>query len=240
MDKGYWPYSATVCKFQGFVMSFAVAASMANMAAIAFTRMLSIAHPVVFKRMKRCHFLTIAGCAWLSAALVITPSVAGWGQVAFSPRVDSCLIVWTFSWSYTYFTFVAIFVIPLIVVAFCYFRIFGVFWASRSKLGRGGDRVGVTRREKQLAVQLLLLLVACLISWLPYMTVVVFVDTDHQVDRSVYDVVCNFIVFNCITDPCVYFFFNRNMRAEAKRLLCPCLKNNTVRQVGPSQSSPGS
>jgi hypothetical protein len=141
--------------------------------------------------------------------------------MSFSAHVDACVIEWTYRWDYTYLVAFFVFVVPLSVIAFCYFKIFSVFWVSKSKLAQGqSGGIKFSSKERRLAVQLLILLGAFLVCWGPYFVLVVCFDRQRRVKRSVYDIVTNFLVVSSLADPCIYFFSNPIMRREAKQLLC--------------------
>ena len=234
---GGWPFNDAVCRFQGAVVTTAFQASASNIALIAFNRYFCIVHFGRYKQVfnRRNTILMMVG-VWVYAFLITLPAFGGWVRFTFKSQLDTCIYDWAYSKTHTKFVIVAAFFIPLGVIIFSYVGIVvQVVKSNKAVQSHGGSGSGILRKkarrrysELRLAAQLVVICVVFIVCWSPFLLLVGFIDPDGVLESSdaIYETLSNFLAFNFILDPIIYFFFNKAMRSEVKHLLC-CGKKST-------------
>ncbi|XP_034453299.1 melatonin receptor type 1C isoform X2 [Hippoglossus hippoglossus] len=118
-----WTMGDLHCQASGFVMGLSVIGSIFNITAIAINRYCYICHSLHYDRLyslrNTCCYL---GLTWLLTALATVPNFFV-GSLQYDPRIYSCTFAQTVSSYYTISVVIIHFLIPLLVVSYCYMRI---------------------------------------------------------------------------------------------------------------------
>ncbi|TNM98628.1 hypothetical protein fugu_013192 [Takifugu bimaculatus] len=118
-----WTMGDLHCQASGFIMGLSVIGSIFNITAIAINRYCYICHSLHYDRLyslrNTCCYL---GLTWLLTALATVPNFFV-GSLQYDPRIYSCTFTQTVSSYYTISVVVIHFLIPVLVVSYCYLRI---------------------------------------------------------------------------------------------------------------------
>ncbi|XP_073776340.1 5-hydroxytryptamine receptor 1D isoform X1 [Danio rerio] len=123
MNNG-WVNCKNLCLFVGYTSSVCCTASILTLAAIALDRYFSIVDCLRYD--SRCTVWR-AGSAvlwiWLQAMVTCCPPLLGWSTIAYVAPVFSCTVIWANSPSYTVTTACFSFLLPAVIILFCYAKI---------------------------------------------------------------------------------------------------------------------
>lgn len=121
----YWPFGVAICKVVASLLGITLAASVGSLIAIAADRHRAIVHPLK-PRMRTRHAFYIIIAIWIAAVFVAIPTLV----FTVVNEEGACLEVWPQSESvhweqvYTYFIFVALYILPLGAICGLYFMIY--------------------------------------------------------------------------------------------------------------------
>lgn len=213
-----WPFSNEVCIFQGFIIVSVSQISICNLAAISINRYINICHSTIHKRIfsKKYVFILIM-LAWIWGFF---PTILGLPldltRILFNPKVDSCLYDWTYDSNFTIILTVY-FLIPFIIILFCYLNIYYTFISSKKRVNliNQQNTKKIKKEDKKLVLQLFIVFISFVVCWYPYLSLAFYIDPYHNLPKYVYDITSNCIVLNSVINPPIYFFFNKILRKEA-------------------------
>nr|QBL02586.1 biogenic amine-like GPCR [Tripedalia cystophora] len=135
--KGKWVFGTFLCNVNAFLMIGLVTASVYSLVAIAVNRYVIIHHcdryPKTFSR-KRTKLMIAA--VWLIACASALPPVFGWGVYTFASRRGFCILDFYGSTSYVITMSTTILLVPFLVIALAYCRIFLAIHKSKRKVGK--------------------------------------------------------------------------------------------------------
>ncbi|XP_068596132.1 melatonin receptor type 1C [Brachionichthys hirsutus] len=131
-----WTMGDQHCQASGFIMGLSVIGSIFNITAIAINRYCYICHSLRYERLyslrNTCCYL---GLTWLLTAIATVPNFFV-GSLQYDPRIYSCTFSQTVSAYYTISVVVIHFLIPLLVVSYCYLRIWVLVIQVRQRAKR--------------------------------------------------------------------------------------------------------
>ncbi|XP_073690688.1 5-hydroxytryptamine receptor 1D [Garra rufa] len=123
MNKG-WVNCNDLCLYVGYTSSVYCTVSVLTLAAIALDRYFSIVD--CLRYYSRCTIWR-TGLAvvwiWLQAMVTSCPPLFGWSNISFVAPVYSCAVNWANSPSYTIIMASLTFLLPAVVILFCYVKI---------------------------------------------------------------------------------------------------------------------
>ncbi|KAK2865669.1 hypothetical protein Q7C36_001725 [Tachysurus vachellii] len=123
MNNG-WVNCTDLCLYVGYTSSVYCSASVLTLAAIALDRYYSIVDCLRYN--SRCTAWRTGAAVlwiWLQAMLTSCPPLLGWSNISFVNPMYSCAVNWASSPSYTVFMAALCFLLPAIVILFCYVKI---------------------------------------------------------------------------------------------------------------------
>ncbi|XP_034157267.1 5-hydroxytryptamine receptor 1D [Pangasianodon hypophthalmus] len=123
MNNG-WVNCTDLCLYVGYTSSVYCSASVLTLAAIALDRYYSIVDCLHYN--SRCTAWRTGAAVlwiWLQAMLTSCPPLLGWSNISFVSPMYSCAVNWASSPSYTVFMAALCFLLPAIVILFCYVKI---------------------------------------------------------------------------------------------------------------------
>ncbi|XP_039272327.1 melatonin receptor type 1C-like isoform X2 [Styela clava] len=167
------------CSVIGFLVTSTCTCSLCNLMFIAVNRYWAVVRPNTYPKMfprRRVYFMV--AFTWLWSALLVSPTVLGWGGLKYDGKMMICSWDDSIAPSYTYFiTFVAIFM-PLCIIAFCYFRLFATVrgsgrWVRSLSVGSGISQNNEQhrrsmRKERSLLKTLLTTVLLFCCCWVPF------------------------------------------------------------------------
>ncbi|XP_058514569.1 melatonin-related receptor isoform X2 [Ochotona princeps] len=140
MSIGGWDLSQFQCQLIGFITGLSVVGSIFNIVAIAINRYCYICHSLQYERIFSVRntnvYLVIT---WVMAILAVLPNMYI-GTIEYDPRTYTCIFNYLNNPVFTVTIVGVHFVLPLLVVAFCYVRIWTKVLAVRDAARQNPDR----------------------------------------------------------------------------------------------------
>ncbi|XP_008694349.1 melanopsin isoform X1 [Ursus maritimus] len=233
-----WLFGEAGCEFYAFCGAVFGITSMITLTAIALDRYLVITHPLATIGVvsKRRAALVLAG-VWLYALAWSLPPFFGWSAYVPEGLLTSC------SWDYLSFTpsvraytmllFCFVFLLPLLVIIYCYVFIFKAiretgqalqtFRACEGGVRSPRQRQRLQREWKMAKIELLVILLFVL-SWAPYSTVALmgFAGYAHVLTPYMNTVPAVIAKASAIHNPIIYAITHPKYRMAIAQHL-PCL-----------------
>ncbi|XP_029377652.1 5-hydroxytryptamine receptor 1D [Echeneis naucrates] len=119
-----WVDCTDLCLYVGYTSSVYCTASVLTLAAIALDRYHSIMDCLRYS--SRCTLwrtCTVVLWIWLQALVTSCPPLLGWSSVSYVVPMYSCAVNWASSPSYTAFMAALSYLLPAVVILFCYVNI---------------------------------------------------------------------------------------------------------------------
>ncbi|KAG1930326.1 5-hydroxytryptamine receptor 1D [Pimephales promelas] len=123
MNNGWVNYN-DLCLYVGYTSSVYCTASVLTLAAIALDRYFSIVDCLLYG--SRCTIWRTGSVViwiWLQAMLTSCPPLLGWSNISFVAPMYNCAVNWPNSPSYTVMMVSLSFLLPAMVILFCYVKI---------------------------------------------------------------------------------------------------------------------
>lgn len=225
------------CQSHAFFIYLFGMVSMLHMGAIAMEKYLTI----VKYTNTAGHFLSlkqsviVVAALWTYSIILSTLPLLGWSKYGPEAANVTCSLKWdqrnASDIAYFVIMFVGVFLVPVGVMSFSYYRIFKV----RQKVGVA---VGVLhlsdhakaelKKEINTAIQLLVLIFGYLLAWLPYSVVVILIITGAK-QTSVFLLTSSlFAKASFMYNPVLYAFISRQFRRKFIRMFCSGILINQV------------
>lgn len=227
---GHWPFGNVLCKVVPFILGVTLFSSVGTLMAIAADRYRAIVHPLL-PRIRTRHALMIIAAIWTVAFIYPIPLIV---YQKYQPADRSCSEAWPSQSDQEIFTvmvFVALYLIPLIVISVLYFLI-----CHNLKTSESDTQAGRNRAKKSVIRMLVVVVVLFTVCLLPYHITTLYMNfaelQPHPpkwlMELHMFDMWMMFA--NSCCNPVVYAVLNRNYRREFKRLLrCQSLSNMLYR-----------
>ncbi|XP_063135829.1 melatonin-related receptor isoform X1 [Rattus norvegicus] len=139
MSVGGWDLSQLQCQMVGLVTGLSVVGSIFNITAIAINRYCYICHSLQYKRIfslrNTCIYLVVT---WVMTVLAVLPNVYI-GTIEYDPRTYTCIFNYVNNPAFTVTIVCIHFVLPLIIVGYCYTKIWIKVLAARDPAGQNPD-----------------------------------------------------------------------------------------------------
>ncbi|KAL0588636.1 Melatonin-related receptor [Plecturocebus cupreus] len=216
MSIGGWDLSQLQCQIVGFITGLSVVGSIFNIVAIAINRYCYICHSLQYERIfsvrNTCIYLVVT---WVMTILAVLPNMYI-GTIEYDPRTYTCIFNYVNNPVFA-ITIVCIhFVLPLLIVGFCYVRIWTKVLAARNPAGQHPDNQLAEVRNFLTMFVIFLLFAVC---WCPInvLTVLVAVSPKEMAGRIpnwLYLAAYFIAYFNSCLNAVIYGLLNENFRRE--------------------------
>lgn len=216
MSVGDWDLSQLQCRFVGFISGLSVVGSIFNITAIAINRYCYICHSLQYKRIfslrNTCIYLVVT---WVMAILAVVPNMYI-SSVEYDPRTYSCIFNYLNNPSFTVTIVCIHFVLPLIIVSYCYTKIWIRVLEARDPAGQNPENQFAEVRNFLTMFVIFLLFAVC---WCPInvLTVLVAVspkDMAGKIPNWLYLAAYCVAYFNSCLNAIIYGILNENFRRE--------------------------
>ncbi|XP_059918805.1 melatonin receptor type 1C isoform X2 [Gadus macrocephalus] len=218
-----WTMGDLHCQASGFIMGLSVIGSIFNITAIAINRYCYICHSLHYDRLYsvRNTFLYL-GLTWLLTAIATVPNFFV-GSLQYDPRVYSCTFAQTVSSYYTVSVVVIHFLLPVLVVSYCYMRIWVLVIQVKHRV-KPAQRAKVKPSDVRNFLTMFMVFVLFAVCWAPLNLIGLAVAVDpSRVAASVPEwlfVTSYFMAyFNSCLNAVIYGLLNRNFRKEYKTIV---------------------
>ncbi|KAM9180263.1 melatonin-related receptor [Dugong dugon] len=216
MAIGGWDLSQLQCQMVGFITGLSVVGSIFNIMAIAINRYCYICHSLQYERLfsvrNTCIYLIVT---WIMTVLAVLPNMYI-GTIQYDPRTYTCIFNYVNNPVFTVTIVCIHFVLPLLVVGFCYIRIWTRVLAARAVAGQNPDNQLAEVRNFLTMFVIFLLFAVC---WCPInvLTVLVAVSPKGMADKIpnwLYLAAYFIAYFNSCLNAVIYGLLNENFRRE--------------------------
>ena len=238
---GRWPFKKALCQMQIFVATMAGMVSLKTMTLIAVHRYFKVVHSRVYKKIfKKSSVVASVVIAWVIALSVQTSHVTRFDYI-FHPGKMICYFKFN---SKRYFNYVVALVvlilIPLLVIAYCYYKVYKKVNGHQRKSFRTNSTVNKAISLSEIKINRLLfaLIVSFALCWVVPVSIVDFTVLyfgELALPRYIYVVYTVLMGLSSCVNPIIYNVLSRELKAEFERLIaCGYVcKPRRVRQVSP-------
>ncbi|XP_013400495.1 alpha-2B adrenergic receptor-like [Lingula anatina] len=170
--RGTWIFEDEFCVFNGFTMAFFLVTSIHNLMYISVHKYVTITRP--FSRVLTYRkILLMIGGAWFWGFLTAMLTVTGLNHVVYKNATTQCgpdFPHTTQQYAHTIFTTSTCWLVPFVVMIFCYRRMFVEIkgYTLRLQAHTNQERDSVLAQQKRITVTLFIVLVVFFICWFPY------------------------------------------------------------------------
>ncbi|XP_010865161.1 parapinopsin a [Esox lucius] len=213
---GFFSLGRLGCVLEGFAVAFFGIAALSSVALIAVERYMVVCRPLGAVMFKTRHAVAGVVLSWVWSFIWNTPPLFGWGSYELEGLLTSCAPNWysrePANMSYIILYFLLCFAIPfsIIVVSYAYI-IFTLHQVSKLKVLEGGSTTPV---ELQVLRMVVVMVMAFLLSWLPYASfaISVIINPGLQINPIIATVPMYLAKGSTIYNPIIYVFMNRQFR----------------------------
>ncbi|KAK5897276.1 hypothetical protein CesoFtcFv8_010350 [Champsocephalus esox] len=218
-----WTMGDLHCQASGFIMGLSVIGSIFNITAIAINRYCYICHSLHYDRLyslrNTCCYL---GLTWLLTALATVPNFFV-GSLQYDPRIYSCTFAQTVSSYYTISVVVIHFLIPLLVVSYCYMRIWVLVIQVKHRVKRE-QRAKLQPSDVRNFLTMFMVFVLFAFCWAPLNLIGLAVAINPvkvapNIPEWLFVTSYFMAYFNSCLNAVIYGLLNQNFRKEYKTIL---------------------
>ncbi|CAH2300759.1 visual pigment-like receptor peropsin [Pelobates cultripes] len=214
---GSWKFGNTGCQIYAGLNIFFGMASIGLLTVVAIDRYLTICKPDIGRRITGCHYAALILAAWINAVFWSVMPIVGWSSYAPDPTGATCTINWRKNdasfVSYTMSVVAINFVIPLLVMFYCYYNVSRTMkgYTSRNSLGNSNvdwsDQADVTKMS-------VVMIVMFLVAWSPYSIVCLWSSfgDPKQISPAMAIIAPLFAKSSTFYNPCIYVIANKKFR----------------------------
>uniref|UniRef100_A0A8C5LWX7 Visual pigment-like receptor peropsin n=1 Tax=Leptobrachium leishanense TaxID=445787 RepID=A0A8C5LWX7_9ANUR len=214
---GSWKFGNTGCQIYAGLNIFFGMASIGLLTVVAIDRYLTVCRPDVGRRITGWHYAILILAAWINAVFWSVMPIVGWSSYAPDPTGATCTINWRKNdasfVSYTMCVVAINFVIPLLVMFYCYYSV------SRTMKGYGhGNSLGSSNTDwsdqSDVTKMSVLMIVMFLIAWSPYSIICLWSSfgDPKQISPAMAIVAPLFAKSSTFYNPCIYVVANKKFR----------------------------
>ncbi|XP_003792814.1 melatonin receptor type 1A [Otolemur garnettii] len=218
-----WHLGSLHCQVSGFLMGLSVIGSVFNITGIAINRYCYICHSLRYDSL--CSTKRSLCCAlliWLLTLVAVMPNLRT-GTLQYDPRIYSCTFAQSVSSAYTIAVVVFHFIIPMVIVTFCYLRIWVLVLQVRRRV-KPDNKPRLRPQDFRNFVTMFVVFVLFAICWAPlnFIGLVVASDPATMVPRiPEWLFVASYYMayFNSCLNAIIYGLLNQNFRREYRRII---------------------
>ncbi|KAM5192610.1 visual pigment-like receptor peropsin [Mantella aurantiaca] len=214
---GSWKFGYVGCQIYAGLNIFFGMASIGLLTVVAIDRYLTICRPDIGRRITSYHYAAIIIAAWLNAVFWSVMPIVGWASYSPDPTGATCTINWRKNdvsfVSYTMTVVAVNFVVPLMVMFYCYYNVSITMkgYGSSNSLGGGNvdwsDQADVTKMS-------VVMIVMFLVAWSPYSIVCLWSSfgDPKQISPAMAIIAPLFAKSSTFYNPCIYVIANKKFR----------------------------
>ncbi|XP_077578231.1 parapinopsin a [Stigmatopora nigra] len=222
---GYFSLGRLGCTLEGFAVAFFGIASLCTIAVISVERCIVVCYPMGAVRFQTRHAIAGVVLSWVWSFVWNTPPLFGWGSYELDGIKTSCAPNWNSrdagNMSYIVIYFSLCFAVPFSIITVSYVRL---LWTLRQVTKSQVSETGRMHRvEVQVARMVAAMVLAFLVTWLPYasMALAVIFDSTLKIDPLIAGIPVFFAKSSTVYNPIIYVFMNRQFRSYAiPTILC--------------------
>ncbi|XP_007517743.1 melatonin receptor type 1A [Erinaceus europaeus] len=218
-----WNLGYLHCQISGFLMGLSVIGSIFNITGIAINRYCYICHSAKYDQLySNKNSLCYVFLIWLLTLVAIVPNLHI-GSLQYDPRIYSCTFAQSVSSAYTIAVVVFHFIIPMIIVIFCYLRIWILFLQVRWKV-KPENKPKLKPQDFRNFVSMFAVFVLFAICWAPLNFIGLAVASDPtslvpRIPEWLFVASYYMAYFNSCLNAIIYGLLNQNFRKEYRRII---------------------
>ncbi|KAL7884407.1 hypothetical protein AOLI_G00071770 [Acnodon oligacanthus] len=235
---GYFSLGRLGCVLEGFAVAFFGIAGLCSVAVIAIDRYMVVCRPMGTVIFQTRHAVAGVVFSWVWSFIWNTPPLFGWGSYQLEGVMTSCAPDWysrdMANVSYIMCYFMLCFALPFSTIVFSYSRL---LWTLRQVANLQISESGSTAKaEMQVARMVVVMVLAFLLTWLPYASfaLAVIFDSNLYINPLIATVPMYLAKSSTVFNPIIYIFMNRQFRDCALPYLF-CGRNPWVAKPGDSE-----
>ncbi|KAM6981976.1 parapinopsin a [Tautogolabrus adspersus] len=216
---GYFSLGRVGCTLEGFAVAFFGITSLCTIGVISVERYVVVCYPMGAVLFQTRHAVAGVVLSWVWSFVWNTPPLFGWGSYELEGVQTSCAPNWNSrdvgNMSYIVLYFSLCFVIPFSIIMVSYSRL---LWTLRQVTKLQVSEAGSTNRvETQVARMVVVMVLAFLMTWLPYaaMALAIILDPSLYIDPVIATIPVYLAKSSTVYNPIIYIFMNRQFRAYA-------------------------
>ncbi|XP_051913234.1 parapinopsin-like [Hippocampus zosterae] len=213
---GYFSLGRMGCILEGFAVGFFGIASLCTIGVISVERYIVVCYPMGAALFQTRHAIAGVVLSWVWSFVWNTPPLFGWGSFELEGIKTSCAPNWysrdAGNMSYMIIYFSLCFAVPFSIIMASYLRL---LWTLRqvTKL-KVSETSSTHRMEVQVARMVVIMVLAFLVTWMPYasMALAVIIDSTLKIDPLIATIPIYFAKSSTVYNPIIYVFMNRQFR----------------------------
>uniref|UniRef100_A0A8C4SZW9 Melatonin receptor 1C n=1 Tax=Erpetoichthys calabaricus TaxID=27687 RepID=A0A8C4SZW9_ERPCA len=218
-----WTMGDVHCQVSGFIMGLSVIGSIFNITAIAINRYCYICHSLKYDRLyslkNTCFYLLLT---WVLTVIAIVPNFFV-GSLQYDPRVFSCTFAQTVSTYYTITVVVVHFIVPLLIVSFCYLKIWVLVIQVKHRV-KPDSKQKLKPSDLRNFLTMFVVFVLFAVCWAPLNFIGLAVAINPliiapKIPEWLFITSYFMAYFNSCLNAVIYGLLNQNFRKEYKRIL---------------------
>ncbi|KAI3357677.1 hypothetical protein L3Q82_016078 [Scortum barcoo] len=216
---GYFSLGRVGCVLEGFAVAFFGIASLCTIGIISVERYIVVCYPMGAVLFQTRHAVAGVVLSWVWSFVWNTPPLFGWGSYELEGVKTSCAPNWYSrdigNMSYIIIYFLFCFAVPFSIITVSYLRL---LWTLRQVTKLQVSEAGSTNRvEVQVARMVVVMVLAFLVTWLPYaaMALAVIMDPTLYIDPITATIPVYLAKSSTVYNPIIYTFMNRQFRGYA-------------------------
>ncbi|KAG2465510.1 MR1AA protein, partial [Polypterus senegalus] len=218
-----WNLGYAHCQISGFLMGISVIGSIFNITGIAINRYCYICHSLKYDKLysdknSLCYVILI----WVLTVIAIVPNLFV-GSLQYDARVYSCTYMQSVSSVYTIAIVFFHFILPIMIVTYCYMRIWILVIQVRKRV-KPEMRPKLSSHDVRNFVTMFVVFVLFAVCWAPlnFIGLAVAVNSGKKAPRiPEWLFVASYFMayFNSCLNAIIYGLLNQNFRREYKRII---------------------
>ncbi|XP_040587886.1 melatonin receptor type 1A [Mesocricetus auratus] len=218
-----WNLGYLHCQISAFLMGLSVIGSIFNITGIAINRYCYICHSLKYDRLySNKNSLCYVFLIWVLTLVAIMPNLQT-GTLQYDPRIYSCTFTQSVSSVYTIAVVVFHFIVPMIIVIFCYLRIWILVLQVRRRV-KPDSKPRLKPQDFRNFVTMFVVFVLFAICWAPLNFIGLIVASDPatmvpRIPEWLFVASYYMAYFNSCLNAIIYGLLNQNFRQEYKRII---------------------
>ncbi|RDD42734.1 Melanopsin-B [Trichoplax sp. H2] len=227
IHNGSWPYGPTLCNINGLVHSVAFSANVHTLMTIAIFRYLVV---VRYRKdwITRNTVIVVISLIWIYSLLLGFLPIIGWNRYHYQPYEYTCLPDWYRGKSYSIFLTIADFLIPMLVLCYCYLAIYNFIKKNSQRIrafsinGNEAALQQIIHRETKVTQAMFIIFITFVACVAPYaICIFIMLSIFHIWVGAHVAFFCGYMVnLNSAINPILYAIFYKHFRASFYRLCC--------------------
>ncbi|XP_004696533.1 melatonin receptor type 1A, partial [Echinops telfairi] len=218
-----WNLGYLHCQISAFVMGLSVISSVFNITGIAINRYCYICHRLKYDKLySNKNSLCYVFLIWTLTLVAIMPNFHI-GTLQYDSRIYSCTFAQSVSSAYTITVVVFHFIVPMVIVIFCYLRIWVLVLQVRRRV-KPDNKPKLKPQDFRNFVTMFVVFVLFAICWAPLNFIGLAVASDPasmapSIPEWLFVASYYMAYFNSCLNAIIYGLLNQNFRREYKRII---------------------